>query len=92
MKLDFNISQFTKGFSRFLHRYHVMIFTLLVIGGLSVATLFLYNTINSAGVVDPVNESVGFDKETIKKINELRGENEQSTPLQKPNGRTNPFQ
>lgn len=93
MKADLSISQFTKSISRALHRYHVVIFALVVMGSLSFATYKLYQaTASTPAASEQKTEPVGFDKQTIEKVNKLRASGEAGKPLTKPTGRTNPFQ
>lgn len=92
MKTDINLKQIPAAISRALHRFHVVIFTLIVLGGLSIATYILYAAITSTPASEQTTETVGFDKSTIDDINSLRGAGEASKPLVKPAGRTNPFQ
>lgn len=92
MNIDLNPAALSKNISHFLHRFHVMFFTLFILGGLAVATLMLYlATIDTSGVVID-SEPTGFDQTTIDKINTLRGPNDPAPALSKPSGRTNPFQ
>ena len=90
MKTDLSLQQFVQAFSRFTHRYHVVIFTIFVLGGLSVATYMLYNatttTSSSTG-----NATMNFDQDTIDRIKQLRSAEEKVAPLTLPSGRTNPF-
>ena len=72
-----------------LHRYHLVLFVLIACGGLAVATFFLYNTINDSTKVEQTTISTGFDKATIKRVNELQTANQQAqTP---PMSNRNPF-
>ncbi len=92
MKSDINLKQLTKGFSGFVHRYHVLIFTLTVVGGLSVATFLLYHVVSTTQATETPQNPTQFDNTTMKKIDALRSPNDPAPPLQKPSGRTNPFQ
>ncbi len=92
MKLDFTPRQIAKIFSRTFHRYHVMIFVLTVLGGLSVATLLLYQTILQTNEVDPNVINQQFDEETIEKIKSFKKADENTGEYQLPPGRTNPFE
>lgn len=93
MKLDMNPTQLTRSFSRFFHRFHVLIFVVFVIGGLSTATFLLSQALTAPSSADTTNTSpAGFDKTTIEKINSLRSASDQPAPLTMPAGRTNPFQ
>lgn len=93
MKVDLSISQFTKSISNTLHRYHVVIFALVVMGSLSFATYKLYQaTTSTPATSEQKTEPVGFDKQTIEKVNKLRASGEAGKPFTKPAGRTNLFQ
>ncbi len=92
MKADLNIQQLSAGISHFFHRYHILVFVILVIGGLATATFLLSQTISEATSTVQSPTQTGFDTETIKKIDALRGEGDASSPLTLPSGRTNPFQ
>lgn len=88
-----SVSQLTVPLSRFLHRFHIILFALLVIGGLSVATFMLYGVITESSATDQQASSANsFDKTTIQKIETLRDPSQESAPLQLPAGRTNPFE
>lgn len=92
MQQSLNLNQITKSFSRTLHRYHVLIFVLVVIGGLSLATFMLNQAINSAPAADPTTDTTGgFDKATMEKIESLRKPGDAPDPFVLPEGRVNPF-
>ncbi|MEO8691831.1 MAG: hypothetical protein ABI397_03550 [Candidatus Saccharimonas sp.] len=89
------LSQIPRAISHFLHRYHVVVFACIVLGGLSITTLMLYKTIatpDSTMSGAPASSADHFDQDTIEKIKQLRSATEDETPLQLPAGRTNPFQ
>lgn len=94
MKTDLSsvsLTQITATVSRFLHRYHIILFALIVLGGLSVATYMLYSTATATAPSDAAAASSGtFDKATMKKVQNLRGIDDASQPLEL-KGRTNPF-
>jgi len=85
-----NLSQLTRAISTFLHRFHITLFMVFVIGGLSLVTSFLNQAITKqdSGISAPSQEP--FDKPTMDKISNLR-ESSQRSDLQLPNGRANPF-
>jgi len=91
MKSDLSLQQLTRSLARFLHRYHVLIFTIFVLGGLSVATFMLYRATTAAQSPSSTTPS-GFDKKTIDRISKLRSANDTPAPIDLPAGRTNPFQ
>lgn len=93
MQQSLNLSQIQKSASQLLHRYHIIIFVLTVIGGLSLATFMINQAINSAAATAQTTDSVGnFDKPTMDKIKALRTTDEAPDPLSLPSGRVNPFQ
>lgn len=78
----------------FLHRFHVVIFVIVVLG--SVATgIFVLNTIiiRSSDTTDAPtgSNSATFDQATIKRIDELKTRDQSGGGLNLPPGRTNPF-
>ncbi len=91
MKTDFDTTELKASVIRTLHRYHVVLFALFAIGGLSAATFLLNQTISSSSATDATAAaptSPTLDTETIKKVKTLSSG---STPLVLPSGRTNPF-
>lgn len=76
-----------------LGRYHIVIFVVVVLGGLAVAVFLLNNTVNSSSedttYTSPLSSS--FDQQTIKRVEQLKTTNESSAPLDLSHGRTNPF-
>ena len=91
MKTDLNIKEIVAALSRFLHRYHVLIFALFVLGGLSGATFMLYQTATSAQTAETSIPASTFDKATIEKINNLSNATSTNPEPVRPAGRTNPF-
>ncbi len=92
MKTDLNLQQFGPTISHFLHRYHVIMFTLLAIGGLAFATLKINQAVSTPQAAPqqaPLSST--FDAATMKKINSLNQTSTQSTNFTLPSGRTNPF-
>lgn len=92
MKQDLSLTALTHGLSRLLHRYHIIIFTLVVVGGLAAATFALYEELNAPADQTSTPTATKFDTATMKKIESLRGPNDPASPLILPAGRTNPFQ
>lgn len=94
MKSDISLNprQITKAFSSFMYRYHILVFSLLVLGGLSAATYILYQSVVSSQAAETTQSQTRFDNETIEKIKNLRDTSDASVPLQRPAGRSNPFQ
>ena len=92
MKSDIDIQKTTRSAARFIHRHHLPIFALLVLGGLSAATFMLYGAATSPQEITPQSTNANFDKETIEKISQLRSPSDSTAPLALPAGRTNPFE
>lgn len=72
--MDINLSNTTQKFSTFLHRYHVIIFVVVVLGalGLGIFTIY-YNTLSpdlAEGYKAPVNDT-SFDSQTSDRIHKL---------------------
>jgi hypothetical protein len=91
MKSDLSLQQLNRGIVHFLHRYHVLIFTFFVLGGLSVATFMLYRATTEAQSTTSTTPST-FDQKTIDRIGKLRSASDAPEPINLPAGRTNPFQ
>lgn len=92
MKIDINLNALFESLVRALHRYHVVIFAIIALGGLATATFFLSRILTPAPTTSTATTATAFDTATINKLKSLRGSNDASTPLVKPAGRTNPFQ
>ena len=77
--------------AKFFGRYHFLLFFMLAAGGLSVATILLYQTLTTPAEEPQASTSASFDDTTIKRIRKLKSAgNAQSTPPPA-NDRTNPF-
>lgn len=72
MKNSISLSAINKTLSRFLHRYHVVIFVLFALGGLAVITLLLNNIITRASTITETPQVTGFDQTTVEKIEQLK--------------------
>ncbi len=92
MNTSLSLDQITLAVSRFLHRYHVMIFILTVIGGLAVATFILYNTYMASTRQEVATPRPTFDTQTIDKIKSFKTTEENKGDYKLPAGRTNPFE
>lgn len=91
MKSSSPLTQLVQSISWFLHRFHVIIFVLFVVGGLSIATLLLNLVItnNTLNVDPPTQDS--FDTATIERLRDLQGANQDDSNFKLPDGRTSPF-
>lgn len=92
--MDISLTAIQKNLAHFIRRYHVLIFTVTVLGGL-VFVVWSLNTIiaSSSTATDytPAGASTGFDQETIDRVNSLKSRDEKASELDLSQGRTNPF-
>lgn len=81
--------------SHFLRRYHLLIFTFSVLGGLAVCVFLINNLIvKSSDISDynPAAPSTSFDQDTMQRIKELHSSSDNARDdLDLSSGRTNPF-
>jgi hypothetical protein len=92
--MEISLNGIKKGIITGLHRYHMVIFTIIVLGSLT-SVVFLLNGIVIKSSPNPVtttsHEANSFDPKTIDKLNQLKSRDETTTPLDLTKGRTNPF-
>ena len=92
MKNAPSISQLGGILARFLHRYHVMLFTLTVVIGVSVAIFLLYGLLSlSSETASTQPATTTFDQDTINKINGFNTAGSDNDTFSLPAGRVNPF-
>lgn len=93
--MDITTKSLQKSFARFLQRYHVTIFTVVILGGLAFVVFSLNNIIAGSSLTStdytPVGASSTFDQETIDRVNALSSREENASELDLSQGRTNPF-
>lgn len=96
--MDIGLSTKTIGkkVSHFIYRFHVILFTIIVLGGLSVLIFILYNYIVNATNINDAENAIaidsGFDKQTITRLESLQTSNVLNEPIQYIDGaRKNPF-
>lgn len=93
--MEISFTDIKKAISRFLHRYHVVVFTVVILGGLA-AAVFVFNNIiaqssgTDTGYTSSANDTT-FDKATIDRINQLKTSSDPEDKIDFSNGRTNPF-
>ena len=94
VSLNLSFSAIKHSFFALLHRFHVVIFVIIVMGGLA-ASVFVLNTIiiqsGDTSAADSSDASATFDKATIKRINDLKTPDQTGANLDLSKGRTNPF-
>lgn len=95
MKSEISLQLITRSVSWFFHRFHVVLFVVLVFGSLAGAVLLLSQIVQSSTDTDDQKAtsslSTSFDQETIRRIEELNSQGEDSGDIQLPPGRINPF-
>lgn len=95
MKMNINLSldSIKKVFSTFLHRFHVIIFVIIVLGGVA-ASIFVLNNIvilsTDTSEYTP-STSATFDQETIERVKNLKTSDQSGDELDLSKGRVNPF-
>lgn len=91
MELSIN----TKAITAFLHRYHVVLFAVVILGGLVFMVLSLNNIIITSSETSadytPTGTTFSFDEKTIERIDNLKSRDQAANSLNLSNGRSNPF-
>lgn len=92
MAIDISTDQLISGYSRFFHRYHVILFVIIALGGLSIVVFLLYQTVQSSTDTANITQDIvaGFDNVTIERLKSL-DQTGGSEPLEFPKTRINPF-
>lgn len=94
ISLSISPAALKKGFYKFLHRFHVVVFVVIALGGLAIS-VFILNTIiissSDTSQFSSAGTTAEFDQETIKRIEELRTRDQNDNTLTFPQGRINPF-
>lgn len=84
-----------KAIIAFMHRYHVVIFVIVVFGGAAAVVFTLNNTFVRSSAEDgyePKTSDIQFDQATVDRIESLRSRDQSGgNTLNLPDGRTNPF-
>lgn len=89
---NISLNELPKQLSRLLHRYHVVTFTLIVLGGMAVAIFLLNNILQtSSQPAQGPGISSNFDTDTIERVNELKSSTDAPQTMSFPTGRINPF-
>lgn len=92
--MDISLALIKRPLVNFLHRFHVIIFVVVVLGSLAASVFFLYGIIVSSGESNgysSTSNNASFDQATIHKIEQLKTQDETGGALTLPPGRTNPF-
>jgi hypothetical protein len=91
--MDISILAIKNTLARVLHRYHVVLFVVVVLGGLAAVIFTLNGIIVRSGSSSDSTPSLPttFDQTTINHIEQLKTRNDSPATLDLPKGRTNPF-
>ena len=93
MKSSISIGQISDGIVNFIRRFHVLIYTLTVVIGVTVAVFQLNGLVAEQS---PAGNGGGtaassFDKDTIDRINNFNTANSDQDTFSLPSGRINPL-
>jgi hypothetical protein len=93
MNISFSFTPIKRFIVTTLHRYHIILFAVIILGGLAVIVFYLNNVLilsgQSDGYTSQSNNS-SFDQTTIERIKQLRTTSETDNQLDL-SGRSNPF-
>lgn len=92
--MEISLSGLKKTILDFIVRFHVVIFTVIILGGLATVVLLLNAIVESSSDSSdyvPTGNSANFDQATIDRVNQLKSRDESSEELDLPEGRINPF-
>lgn len=92
--MNVSLDSVKKLITAFLHRFHIVIFVIVTLGGLALVIFLLNNTIvmsSQSNGYTPTANDASFDQTTIKKIQDLKTASQSTGPIDLSNGRSNPF-
>jgi hypothetical protein len=89
---NISLNGLPKSISNFFHRYHVITFSLVVLGGMAVAILLLNNILMaSSQSTESAGINTTFDQATIDRVDQLKTIDDVPETMSFPTGRINPF-
>ena len=88
--LSSQLEPITKPLAKFLWRFHVIFYSLVVMGGVAIV-LFLFTGLLTASPDTPQPMATSFDKQTIKAIKNFEPSSSTRDSFSLPAGRANPF-
>lgn len=93
MNLNLSLDSIKKMFSTFLHRFHVIIFVVIVLGGVATSIFILNNIVILSTDTSEYTPSTTatFDQETIERVKNLKTSDQSGDELDLSKGRVNPF-
>lgn len=93
--MELSLTSIKKSLGNLLQRFHVIIFVMVVLGGLAVVVLRLNGIIlvseQQGDYIPPNSSPSSFDQTTIDRVEQLKSRTDSSAPLDLSKGRTNPF-
>ncbi|QQG51040.1 MAG: hypothetical protein HZB75_00830 [Candidatus Saccharibacteria bacterium] len=93
MNMNISLDSIKKMFATFLHRFHVIIFVVIVLGGVAAAIFVLNNIVVLSSDTSEYTQTTGatFDQETIERVKNLKTSDQSGDDLDLSKGRVNPF-
>jgi len=92
MKQSPSLSQLGDVITHFVQRFHLVIFTLTVVIGVSVAVFLLNGLIEASNKTEPATHAMPtLDQNTIDRINSFKKASDGQDSFSLPPGRINPF-
>jgi hypothetical protein len=94
VKISISPAAIKQAFLRFMHRFHVVIFVIVVLGGVAASVLILNGIVvksNDPNGATSSTNNADFNQDTIKRIDELKTRDQSGDTLDLSKGRTNPF-
>lgn len=93
--MELSLTNLTSKLGSFLSRFHVIVFTIIIIGGLIVCVLLINATVtesDSSSNYTPPSTNTSFDQQTIDRIKQLHSSSDGTpAPSLDLSGRINPF-
>jgi hypothetical protein len=93
--MNINLQKIKDTVANFLRRFHIVIFTVIVAGGLVFVMLTLNNIVAQSSAINDetalTKDNATFDTATIKRIEDLNAIDEPYSPVESYRGRKNPF-
>lgn len=90
--INFSLAQTGHLVGKFFHRFHIIVFVLLSLGGLIAATFLMFRLVNqSEARTDTSAPNITFNQTTIDKLKRLQTSSEDINPDNVPKGKRNPF-
>lgn len=83
-----------RSLKRFFAKFHMTLFVVFIVGGLSSAVLLVNDIITDPTIGNDYQSPItagSIDQETLNRINQLHRSNEQLTPATQSSERINPF-